>query len=121
MKVRKLDENGDIVTNGVLWNYDSSAIAQNVSTRLKLFLGEYFRDITEGVPWLEKEDGGDGIFGKGYSLSQVESILRQRIVRTSGVVKLLKFTMDYTPTNRKISIYVMILTDYGVEEITWEN
>lgn len=37
MRVRKLDENGDIVTRGEQWKYDKEAIAQNVSTRLKLF------------------------------------------------------------------------------------
>lgn len=121
MKVRKLDENGDIVTRGVIWAYDKEAVAQTVSTRLKLFLGEYFRDITDGVPWFEKEDGTEGILGRGYSLSQVEAILRNRIARTEGVLKLLSFQIDYDETLRKISVRAFVLTVYGSEEISWES
>ena len=44
MRVRRLID-GDIATSGVIWLYDRDAVAQTISTRLKLFLGEYFRDI----------------------------------------------------------------------------
>lgn len=121
MRVRKLDENGDLVTRGVQWAYDKEAVAQTVSTRLKLFLGEYFRDITDGVPWFEKEDGSDGILGKGYSLSEVEAILRNRIARTNGVLKLLSFKIDYDESTRKISVNVFVLTTFGAEEIQWAS
>lgn len=119
MRVRKLDENGDIVTRGSQWKYDKEAIAQNISTRLKLFLGEYFRDNTDGVPWFTKEDGSEGILGKGYSLAQVEAILRNRIMRTDGVLKLLSFKIDFDETTRKISIRSFVLTTYGTEELLW--
>ena len=119
MMVRKLDENGDIVTRGEQWKYDKEAIAQNVSTRLKLFFGEYFRDNTEGVPWFNKEDGSEGILGKGYSLAQVEAILRNRIMRTDGVLKLLSFKIDFDETTRKISISSFVFTTYGTEELLW--
>lgn len=119
MRVRKLDENGDIVTRGSQWKYDKEAIAQNISTRLKLFLGEYFRDNTDGVPWFTKEDGSEGILGKGYSLAQVEAILRNRIMRTDGVLKLLSFKIDFDETTRKISISSFVLTTYGTEELLW--
>ncbi len=121
MRVRKLDENGDITTRGETWAYDKEAVAQTVSTRLKLFLGEYFRDITDGVPWFEKEDGSEGILGKGYSLVQVEAILRNRITRTEGVLKLLRFSLDYDENTRKMSVGAAVLTTYGTEEITWES
>lgn len=119
MRVRKLDENGDIVTRGVMWNYDKEAVAQNISTRLKLFLGEYFRDITDGVPWFEKENGTEGILGKGYSLAEVESILKNRIARTDGVLKLLEFKIDFNATTRKMIVSAFVLTNYGTEGILW--
>lgn len=121
MRVRKLDENGDITTRGETWAFDKAAVAQTVSTRLKLFLGEYFRNITDGVPWFEKEDGTEGILGKGYSLVQVEAILRNRIIRTEGVLKLLRFSLNYDQSSRKMSVGATILTTYGAEEISWES
>ena len=121
MKVRKLDESGEIVTNGVIWSYDKEAVAQAVRTRLKLFLGEYFRDITDGVPWFEKEDGTEGILGKGFSLNQVEALLRQRIARTEGVVKILSFALDFEQTSRRLTVTAEILTTYGAETIEWAS
>lgn len=117
MRVRKLDSSGDIVTNDVQWAYDAEAVAQTVKTRLRLFLGEYFRDITEGMPWFEKEDGTEGILGKGYSRAQVESLIRRRIVNTDGVVKLLSFSTDFDRSERRFRVEATILTDYGAEKI----
>ena len=117
MRVRALDENGDIVTSGKSWAYDVEAIAQTVKTRLRLFLGEYFRDISDGMPWFEKMDGTEGILGKGYSLSQVESLIRMRIARTEGVIKLLKFGMDFRQNERYFTVDCTIMTKYGEAEI----
>lgn len=119
MRVRKLDENGDIVTSGEVWAFDRVAVAQTVSTRLRLFLGEYFRNITEGVAWFEQSNGTDGILGKGMTLVQIESILRNRIARTEGVLKLLSFNLTFDIATRQMSIATSILTIYGVEEIKW--
>ena len=62
MTVRRLDDNGDIATSGIQFIGQAEEIAQTVKTRLKLFLGEYFRDINDGTPWFQQ------ILGKGSSL-----------------------------------------------------
>ncbi len=113
MRVRKLDSNGDIVTHGDSWAYDTEAVAQTVKTRLNLFLGEYFRDKTEGMPWLEKEDGTQGILGKGYTVAQVESLIRKRILNTEGVLKMLSFSTSFGINERRLAIDCTILTTYG--------
>lgn len=118
MRVRKLDENGDIVTSGVIWNEGQCAIAQTIKTRLKLFLGEYFRDITEGVPWFEKPDGSNGILQKGYSLTQVESLLRNTISRTTGVLTILSFNSDYDENRRQLTVNAIVATEYGTVEVS---
>jgi len=107
MTVRKLDENGDIVTSGVQFIATRDEIAQTVSTRLKLFLGEYFRDTTDGTPWFES------ILGKGTSLSNKESIIRNRILRTPGVIRLTSFSADFDLATRRYSVQAGILTQYG--------
>jgi len=120
MRVRKLDEEtGDIVTNGDIWKRDAEAIAQNIKTRLKLFLGEYFRDITEGVPWFEREDGTAGILVKGVSQAEVESNLRNRILRTDGVIKILTFGTAYAQQERRFVVEASVLTEYGEASIIY--
>ena len=112
MTVRKLDENGDIVTSGAQFITERDEIAQTVETRLRLFLGEYFRDTTDGTPWFES------ILGKGSTLSNKEAILRNRIVRTPGVIRLTSFSTDYDLTTRRYSVSAGILTRYGITELT---
>lgn len=117
-RVRRLDENGDIVTSGVIFAEKAEAIAQTISTRLKLFTGEYFRDITEGVPWFEKTDGSEGILSKGYSLSEIESLLRNTIANTDGVLTILTFSTDFDNDKRQFVVQATAATEYGTVEVS---
>ncbi|WP_017903611.1 hypothetical protein [Pseudomonas asplenii] len=112
MTVRRLDENGDIVTQGQQFISGKEEIAQTVLTRLRLFLGEYFRDVTDGTPWYEQ------ILGKFASLSAAEAALRARIANTPGVVRLTSFSADFNIDNRTYSVTAGILTEFGLEEVT---
>jgi len=115
MTVRKLNEQGDIVTTGDVFIQEREEIAQTCVTRLKLFLGEYFRDITDGTPWFQQ------ILGKFESLNTIESILRNRIARTPGVVRLLSFNLDYDLQSRSITISSYVLTQFGETEVLYNG
>lgn len=112
MTVRKLDENGDIVTNGTIFISGLEEIEQTIRTRLRLFLGEYFRDITDGTPWFEQ------ILGKGTSMSAREAALRNRILRSPGVIRLTSFNTDFDLNTRKYSVTVGVLTTFGLLTVT---
>lgn len=115
MRVRRLDENGDLVTRGQMFLTEKEAIAQTIVTRLKLFLGEYFRDITDGTPWFQQ------ILGKFENLNAVEAIIRNRIARSPGVVRLLAFSLDYDLDSRSLSVSASVLTTYGEQDITFTS
>lgn len=115
MRVRRLDESGDLVTRGKMFLTDREAIAQTVVTRLKLFLGEYFRDVTDGTPWFQQ------ILGKPENLNAVEAILRNRIARSPGVVRLLSFAMQYDLNARALSVQSRVLTTYGEADVQLMN
>lgn len=112
MTVRKLDENGDIVTQGVIFITGQQEIEQTIRTRLRLFLGEYFRDITDGTPWFEQ------ILGKGTSQSAREAALRNRIARTPGVIRLTSFSTDFDLSTRKLTVTASVLTAFGIATVT---
>ncbi len=112
MTVRRLDDNGDIVTRGQQFITGQSEVAQTVLTRLRLFLGEYFRDITDGTPWYEQ------ILGKFTSLSAAEAALRGRIANTPGVIRLTSFSANFDINTRGYSVTAGILTEFGLEEVT---
>lgn len=112
MTVRRLDpETGDIATSGQQFLTEVEEIAQTVRTRLNLFLGEVFRDITDGTPWFEQ------ILGKGSSLEGKEAAIKNRIIRTEGVIQLTKFDTDFDINTRKYTVTAGILTAFGETDI----
>lgn len=112
MTVRKLDADGDITTSGVQFIDGQSEVAQTVKTRLKLFLGEYFRDTSEGVPWFQK------ILGQKNVTGVADAIIRQKTLQTIGVSSLFEFTTDFDIQSRKYSVTIGVVTPYGNELIT---
>ncbi|MDD2108953.1 hypothetical protein [Pseudomonas asiatica] len=115
MTVRALDENGDIITRGQQFITGREEIAQTVLTRLRLYLGEYFRDTTDGTPWYEQ------ILGKFQNLSTAEAALRARITNTPGVIRLTSFSADFDISTRKYSVTAGILTEFGLEEVSLDG
>lgn len=108
MTVRRIDPvTGGIATSGQHFISGIDEIAQTIRTRLELHLGEYFRDITEGTPWFQT------ILGKEGSLQAKEAAIRNRIIRTPGVVQITYFNADYTPENRTYRVTVEAMTIYG--------
>jgi hypothetical protein len=112
MTVRALDENGDIVTSGVQFLTEREEIAQTISTRLKLFAEEYFRDISEGTPLYQI------ILPKNTTLAIKDSFIKARIAETDGVVNLLSYNADYDINLRKYSIQAEVLTSFGQVQLT---
>src|SRR5699024_1493668 len=115
MRVRRLDKSGDLVTRGRMFETEREAIAQTIVTRLRLFLGEYFRDVTDGTPWFQQ------ILGKFENLNAVEAILRNRIARTQGVVRLLAFDVQYDLDRRTLAVQATVLTVYGEQDIQFSS
>jgi hypothetical protein len=116
MTVRLINpETGDIVTSGRQFTSGVEEIAQTVKTRLRLFLGEYFRDITEGTPWWET------ILGKDGTLSSKEAAIKNRIIRTAGVVRIVSFSTAFDNNTRIYSVTAGILTTFGETELTVTN
>ena len=112
MTVRRLDQNGDIATSGSQFIGSAEEIAQTVKTRLKLFEGEYFRDISDGTPWFQQ------ILGKGSSLGVKEALIKRRISQTEGVSSIFQFETDFDLSNRRYSVQAGILTPFGQATIS---
>lgn len=116
MTVRKIDPvTGDIVTSGQQFITGQEEIAQTIQTRLRLFLGEYFRDITDGTPWFET------ILGKNANRNAAEAALRNRIATSPGVIRLTSFSFDVDPVTRKASVSAGVLTSYGIVSVEYNG
>ena len=112
MTVRKLDEDGDIVTQVSMFITEQLEIEQTIRTRLRLFLGEYFRDVTDGTPWFQE------ILNKQTSMDVREARLRERISGTPGVLQLTSFSTDFDIDNKTYTVNASVLTSYGLLTVT---
>lgn len=118
MRYRKLSATGDYVFgNGQRDFYINSpeAIAQNVATYLKLWLGEWYLDVSAGTPWLQ------GVFGY-HTKEESDSTLQGVILGLTGVVDLTNWESTRDPVTREyISISAKLDTIYGQTQLQMQN
>lgn len=109
MTTHAIDSNYNlIVKNGSLSTVSNGAeVLQNVKTRLTMFKGEWELDINEGTPWFQE------IFIRPVNLANVESILKTRVLKTPNVLRLISFTMEFSKSNRVLTVNYRAETTFG--------
>lgn len=109
MTVRKLDADGDLAMGGeeFLTGYTAEEVAQNVLTRLKFFLGEWFLDTTDGTDWF------GSVLGKGSVLASRESVIRRRILLTPGCAGMTAFSLTTDIATRELTVNASIVSTSG--------
>lgn len=109
MRYRKLDENGDYSFGMGQTDFlkdTPEAVGQAVLTRLKLWVGEWFANTSDGTGW------ATDVLGKGTS-SIYELMLRKRVLETQGVLGINDFQAQFDADQRTLSIQINIDTIYG--------
>lgn len=107
---RALDANNDIFMSRrrIAVVSDGAEVVQHVRSRLLFYLGECSWATNVGVPYFQR------IFVKPMNLPQTEAILKSVILKSSNVLKLLDFSMQYTSSNRQLGVAYQAETTYGV-------
>lgn len=109
MRYRKLDEDDDysfgIGANNFHIN-SPEVVAQAILTRLRLWMGEWFADTSDGTGW------NQSIIGK-QSNNLYELTLRQRVLETPGVQSIEGFQSSLDAETRKLSVSMTVNTIYG--------
>ena len=88
---------------------DVDQICQNLGIRLRFVLGEWYLDITQGIPYFEV------FFKKSPNQIQMESVLKQEIVNTRGILELTSFESEFDSPNRIYSV------KFGAKAISGDN
>lgn len=109
MTVRKLDADGDLALGPQKFLATNSAeeAAQNITTRLKFFLGEWFLDTSDGTDWFGK------VLGKGSALESRDSVIRRRILLAPAVAGMTAFNTDSDIATRKYSVNASVVSKSG--------
>ena len=109
MRYRRLDDNGDMVFGhgeAAFLRDSPECVAQAVVTRLRLLLGEWFLDLTEGTPYVP------AVMGK-HTGESYDFIIRQRVLETEGVTDIEEYESFFDGETRKLSVNIRINTVYG--------
>lgn len=114
MRVRKLTDDYDYSFGQSQKNFliDSpAAVAQIVETSLNLFLGEWYLDQTQGMPWLE------GVIGK-YSKSTADLTVQTFIASIPNVTEINEYQSESDQGPRTYSAQATISTPFGETDIS---
>lgn len=109
----RMDDNGDLdISNDTLHAVTGrEAIAQEVRIALRFFLGEWFLDLDEGVPYFTD------VFGKRKDVGLVRDLFRRRILSVPGVLNVPQLSLEFTPSERRA---VLSFTAATVEDAPGE-
>ena len=108
----KLNSSGDldISTYDFEFVLDADYISQKLIIVLRTFLGEWFLDISAGIPYFED------ILKKNYDPIRVESVLKSAILDVPGVDQITAFDMTLN-SPRELVVSFTVTTDFGELEI----
>lgn len=115
MRYRALSPTGDYVFGKTTWYVNSPpAVEQAIQTRLRLWLGEWFLDTSDGTPYLTQ------ILGERHGKNP-DAAIKQRILGTPGVSQLLSYSSSFNaPTDgvpRTLTVNALVQTIYSVTPV----
>ena len=101
MIVRQIDPNGDYQLGQFLAN-SPEAVAQVIQTRLALWEGEWFLDVTDGTPYMKDILGNN---------TNYDYEIQERILLTPGVQDLAQYASSVV--DRALTVVCTVDTQYG--------
>ena len=113
MRIRLQDSNGDMTFGQSLSNFTTDTpegVAQLIGTRLRLWVGEFFADITDGMAWATDVLGN-------RTTSVYNATIQARISDTEGVDEITNYSSSVV--NRKLSVSAEVSTIYGSTTVTF--
>jgi len=112
MRVSRLTADGDWVFGKGKASYktQSQAVLQNIGTRLKSFIDDWFLDIEHGIDWIT-------LFGSKGNKERIEREIEKTILQTDGVVAIINFTTTITDRNLSVSVKFIDVYSSIIDEI----
>lgn len=116
MRVRKVDAAGDMQFGKGLLDFHKNTpdgVAQVVQSRLQLYTGEWFLDLSEGMAWRTE------VLGK-YTGPTRDMVIRDRILGSPGVTEITSYDSALNRDTRDYTAQATIATQYGAVSVKVE-
>ena len=81
--------------------------AQKLNARFQFFVGEWFADTREGVPYYQN------VYKKNPDLGAIGQMFRSIILDTPGVLQVLSQTMDFYSSSRELDANFVVQANDG--------
>lgn len=97
-----------IKNNDLILIDNAERVAQQVLITLRFWLGEWFLDTRQGVPYLEY------VLVKNPNMNHIRQILVEKIQSVEGVNNIVSLDFDFRRITRELYVNFEIDTDYGL-------
>ena len=104
----------DLVDGSVYLTTGIESVRQSLIQRIRLFRGEWFLDLSEGVPYYED------ILKKKPDIYVVDAAFKATILETPGVIELVEYELDYSKVDRTLSLSFKARSDDGIIDFSEE-
>ncbi len=101
---------GDLALHGrdLVLVDNAERIAQQIVITLKFWLGEWFLDTTEGVPYLEY------ILVKNPNMAHIRQIFLEALEQIEGITSVDSLELELDAENRQLYVTYAVTTNYGL-------
>lgn len=99
--------NNDLVLTSDANPVGTNPILQDILQRMRFFLGEWFLDNTQGLPYFQQ------ILIKNPDQSKIDAIFSNLILGTPGVLQLSSYSFDSNKAKRVLTVSFNCVTTSG--------
>lgn len=100
-----------LVGGGLAVVTGDAAIAQRVKQHLRFWSGEWFLDVTAGVPWLEF------VFVRPFDQAVAEAVIKDAVLAVPGVAEIVSFDLELRPERREAKVHLMEIRTINNETV----
>ncbi len=111
-----LDADGDLdVSQGLRYATGLDAIAQGIGSRIKMIRGEWFRDLSLGMPYFENDTvpSAEALLGSKFNEPYARDLYSTAIRSALGVDSLLSLSVSLNASTRVLSVNWRVRTYFG--------
>lgn len=97
------------------------SVVQDALINLRLFRGEWFLDLDEGVPYFERIDSGvteaEALLGQKFDEGKARDAIRDALIATNGVVEIVFLNVSFDRSTRVLTVTWQVRTDRGTSDV----
>jgi hypothetical protein len=103
-----------VVTTDLSWTSGTAAVAQGCKIVLGMIEGEWFADLDEGVPYLERDGvpATRALLGQKFNPEKARAAMRPELLSVPGVTNINYLTPEFDGRTREMTVRFEVDTEF---------